>query len=161
MHKSSLLGVSQSQSVCVVFGIFSIERHLDIFLDSFLKSSDLTRADFDALYFLRFRAPSCGVTLSDFSRSLKVSTGTASDRITRLQGYGFVQRESNPDRKNGTIVSLTPKGIAAVDSTIAAFAHFSDKLLGREFKPDELDSYLKLNSKLLAFFENEVKRLNS
>ena len=154
MYKSSLLGVSQSQSVCVVFGIFSIERYLDVFLDSFLKSSDLTRADFDALYFLRFRVPSSGVTLSDFSRSLKVSTGTASDRITRLQGYGFVRRKSNPDRMNGTIVSLTKKGITVVDSTLAAFAPFCDNLLGRALASDELDAYLKLNSKLLAFLED-------
>lgn len=153
MHESSLFSVSESQNVCVVFGIFSIERHLDIVLDSFLKSSELTRADFDALYFLRFRSPSRGVTLSDFSRGLKVSTGTASDRVTRLQGYGFVQRDSNPDRINGTLVSLTPKGITAVDNTIAALAPFFDDLLGRVFKPDELDSYLRLNSKLLAFFE--------
>jgi len=55
---------------------------------------------------------------------------------------------------NGTIVSLTKKGITVVDSTLAAFAPFSDNLLGRALASDELDAYLKLNSKLLAFLED-------
>lgn len=153
MPELSKSNTSESPFLSAFFGTAIVQRHFDGFLEDSLKSFDLTRADFDTLYFLRFRLSKSAVTLSELSSTFNISPGSASERVNRLLGNKLVSRRVNPHRRNTISVRITPKGIETVDNILLSLTALCDEFLGRVFEPKELDCYLKLNSKLIAFIK--------
>lgn len=153
-HLSTTSDPSPS-SFDLLLAVFAVGRGLDVFLESLIKSEHLTRPDLEVLWFLRRFPSSSPITPADLSAFFRVTTGTVAVRINRLEARGFVCREPDPARRNGTLVNLTPHGIAVVDKVFASLIPFSDGLLGRVFKPDELVLYRDLTAKLVVFFEQE------
>ena len=56
-----------------------------------------------------------GSRVSDIARNLGVRTPTATEQITRLEGRGYVRRESDPGDSRAVVVRLTDGGWDAVE----------------------------------------------
>jgi DNA-binding MarR family transcriptional regulator len=156
MSHSLIPGTSDLSSFDLLLTVFAVGRGLDVFLESLVKPEDLTRPDLEVLWFLRRFSPPSSATPAHLSTFFRITTGTVAVRINRLEARGFVCREPDPARRNGTLVNLTPQGIVIVDKMFASLVPFSDALLGRVFKPDELLLYRDLTAKVLTFLEQEV-----
>ncbi|MGO4454847.1 MarR family winged helix-turn-helix transcriptional regulator [Arthrobacter sp. RAF14] len=55
-----------------------------------------------------------GARVSDIARNLGVRAPTATEQITRLEGRGYVRRESDPEDSRAVVVRLTDDGWDAV-----------------------------------------------
>jgi DNA-binding MarR family transcriptional regulator len=149
----SLISDPDSSSVDLLLLIFALGRSLDVSLEPLLESDALTRSDLEVLCFLRRSSPSNPSQISTFFR---ITTGTIAVRINRLEDRGFLARQPDPGRRNGTLVVLTPQGLAIADKIFASLTPFSDRLLGRVFNPDELLFYRELTVKLLASLDQDL-----
>lgn len=75
--------------------------------------------EFEVLATLRRNGPD-GLPPRRLLRELMLSSGGITHRIDRLEEAGLVERFPDPDDRRGTIVRLTPAGLARVDPVIAA-----------------------------------------
>ncbi|WP_144629574.1 MarR family winged helix-turn-helix transcriptional regulator [Arthrobacter woluwensis] len=55
-----------------------------------------------------------GARVSDIARNLGVRAPTATEQITRLEGRGYVRRDSDPEDSRAVVVRLTDDGWDAV-----------------------------------------------
>lgn len=58
-----------------------------------------------------------------------VTSGAMTGRIDRLEKAGFVERQSDPSDRRGTIVALTKKGRGTIDRVISLHVENERRLL--------------------------------
>ncbi|MFJ3957245.1 MarR family winged helix-turn-helix transcriptional regulator [Arthrobacter sp. NPDC090010] len=56
-----------------------------------------------------------GARVTEIARNLGIRTPTATEQITRLEGRGYVRRESDPEDSRAVVVRLTQEGWDAVE----------------------------------------------
>jgi DNA-binding MarR family transcriptional regulator len=79
----------------------------------------------DLLSTLRRSGPPYRLTVGELTRQSWLTTGAISQRLARAEQQGFVQRSRDPDSARQVLVTLTPAGHHAIETTL-------DDLLGRE-----------------------------
>jgi DNA-binding MarR family transcriptional regulator len=60
------------------------------------------------------------LTPTDLYEAAMISSGSMTNRIDRLEKAGLVARRPNPADKRGTLVALTPEGLALIDRAVEA-----------------------------------------
>ena len=71
----------------------------------------ISMREYDVLFTLS-RGPADGLRLRDLNRSILISQPSLSRMVDRLEHGGLVTRASSPDDARGTVVRLTPAGVA-------------------------------------------------
>ena len=74
-----------------------------------------------------------------------ISSGGMTKRLDRLVDVGLVERRPDPDDRRGTLVRLTPRGVATIDDALEAHVADDDQVL-RSLRPAErrtLDGLLR------------------
>lgn len=89
----------------------------------------VSHADFPVLACLRRRHPPYRLSHSALASDLGLTAGTVTTRVDRLAALGFVTRET--DDQDGRIkwVTLTPKGLAVIDTLIPEHLAVEEELL--------------------------------
>ncbi|MDO5285607.1 MAG: MarR family transcriptional regulator [Actinomycetia bacterium] len=80
---------------------------------------ELAPWEFDVLAALRRSGAPYELSPTELARDTHVTSGTMTNRITRLAARGLVSRDAHPSDGRAAIVALTPQGQAAVDAALA------------------------------------------
>jgi DNA-binding MarR family transcriptional regulator len=120
--------------------------------DSWLAPLGLTFESFSVLVTLRRSGPPYELNPTALYRESLLSSGAITNRIDRVEDAGLVRRLPDPRDRRGTIVRLTPKGVALADRAIARhFANMAQLLTSLEFGEREL--LIAVLAKLLSSVE--------
>ena len=114
----------------------------------------LNRGEFDVLATLRRSGVAQGLTPTALYGALMVSSGGMTNRIDRLERLGLVARRPHPDDRRGTLVALTPAGLALIDRLVDRHVAVQRAILA-PLTPDEQDQLSALLGKLLDGLEPE------
>ena len=123
---------------------------LDLALQRDLTShSGLSEADYDVLSNLS-EAGDQRMRLTDLARHMRWSTSRLSHQITRMQERGLVDREDCADDGRGSMLVLTPAGLAAIAAAAPGHLasvrkHFIDLLT-----PEEIEALGALTHRVVA-----------
>lgn len=89
-------------------------------LDEVFAEHGLQAWEFDVLATLRRSGPPYSLTAGDLDRSMMISSGTTTHRITALERRGFVTRTRRDDDRRVVDVALTSQGHEVFDAAHAA-----------------------------------------
>ncbi len=79
------------------------------------------------------------VSQADLQRRLEVDGATITRQVKQLEAEGLLQRRADPKDNRFTLVALTPKGEAMVESLIKRGQEFQ-RLAIRSIEPEQLSS---------------------
>lgn len=134
----------------VLSRITRIARHLDIARrDAF---GDLENWGFDVLAALRRAGTPHQLSPGQLMQETMVTSGTMTNRLDRLEELQLITREQDPEDGRGSLVTLTPSGINAVDKALQGLLENERELLATLSVIDR-DLLANLLSKLVAEFE--------
>lgn len=91
------------------------EGHAELF-----RAHGLTAPSFDVLATLRRAGPPHALSPSALMDWTMVASGTMTNRLDRLEAEGLIERRPNPEDGRGSIVALSPAGLALIDRVIGA-----------------------------------------
>lgn len=101
----------------IVVRIMRIAALLHERLAKVVQAHGLAVWEFDVLATLRRNGPA-GLPPKRLLREMLLSSGAMTNRIDRLEAAGLVERTPDPADRRGTIVRLTPAGVARVDPIV-------------------------------------------
>jgi DNA-binding MarR family transcriptional regulator len=102
----------------VLSRVSRLAKHLDRARTTAFTSHGLQAWGFDVLSALRRQGPPYQLSPGALLRATLVTSGTMTNRIDRLAEAGLVSRHPDPQDKRGVLVTLTPRGRAAVDAAL-------------------------------------------
>ena len=109
----------------------------------------LQPGEFDVLATLRRSGEPYALTPTDLYEVAMISSGSMTNRLDRLEKGGFVERRPNPNDKRGTIVALTDRGKAVIESAIVS--HVENQVtIVQGLSREEQDCLSELLGKLLS-----------
>ncbi len=126
-----------------------LARHLDRARAAAFAEHGLAQWEFDVLSALRRQGPPYQLSPGALLRATLVTSGTMTNRIDRLQAAGLVSRAPDPQDRRGVLVTLTPRGMAAVDAAMAGLLEHEREML-RDLRPAQLRQLAGLLRLLLA-----------
>lgn len=85
-------------------------------IDAVFAQHDLQSWEFDVLASLRRSGEPYSLTAGELDRTMMITSGTTTHRITRLEGRGYVERVRDEDDRRVVHVRLTPEGRRACDA---------------------------------------------
>ena len=100
---------------------------------------------FDLMAALRRAGAPYELNPTELARATMISSGGMTKRLDRLVDVGLVERRADPDDRRGTLVRLTPRGVATIDDALEAHVANEDRVL-RSLRPAErrtLDGLLR------------------
>lgn len=98
-------------------------------LDAVFAEYDLQSWEFDVLASLRRSGEPYSLTAGELDRTMMITSGTTTHRITRLEARGFVARERDEDDRRVVHVRLTESGRHACDRVHDAHMDNERKIL--------------------------------
>lgn len=113
----------------------------------------LNRGEFDVLATLRRSGPPHRLTPTALFTDLMLSSGAMTNRLDRLEQAELIVRLPDPADRRGTLVGLTPAGMALVDAALAAHLTKEQQLLGA-LSPAEREQLAQLLRRLLISLEH-------
>ena len=113
----------------VLSRVSRLARHLDRARRAAFASHGLEPWGFDVLSALRRQGPPYQLSPGALLRATLVTSGTMTNRIDRLAEAGLVSRHPDPQDKRGVLVTLTPRGLAAVDAALEDLLRSERELL--------------------------------
>lgn len=109
--------------------IYLVSRLFLRVLDREYAKLGLNSASFDVLAMLRQMGEPYRLTPTQLYSSLRVSSGTTTNRIDQLERVGLIVRMPDSSDRRGVLVELTPQGLEVVDSLITAHAALGQRLV--------------------------------
>jgi DNA-binding MarR family transcriptional regulator len=111
----------------VLSRITRIARHLDIARRKAFAGLD--PRGFDVLTSLRRAGDPYQLSPGQLMQDTMVTSGTMTNRLDRLENLGFITRETDPDDRRGSLVTLTKNGMQAVDRAMEDLLHLEEEFL--------------------------------
>ena len=102
----------------------------------YVKASGLSMPQFGILMNLHYRQ-TCGV--SDISDRMEISPAAASQLVEKLVQSGLLERIEDPTDRRAKLLSLSPRGLALIESGLEARSNWVDELTAA-LTPDEYDT---------------------
>lgn len=133
--------------------ILRLARYLEAAREDELAAFGLTVGDFDMLATLRRRAFDDAMKIRDLQQSLMLSSGGTTKRLDRLENAGLIERHPDPNDRRGTLITLSPEGVALVGQAVPAVvereARFVAEVIGS--KRNRAATETSLRQMLIAF----------
>jgi DNA-binding MarR family transcriptional regulator len=101
----------------VLFDLVAAYNVCDPYVEEFLGDPRIA----DSYGLLSLIGASGQITPTQVAARLGLAVTTASDRVRRLEEHGFAERRPNPADGRSHLVSLTPEGRAAFESTFSSW----------------------------------------
>ena len=111
----------------VLSRITRISRHLDIARRKAFAGLD--PRGFDVLTSLRRAGAPYQLSPGQLMQATMVTSGTTTNRLDRLEALGLITRQTDPNDGRGSLVTLTKKGVQAVDAAMAELLHLEEGFL--------------------------------
>ncbi|MFI9648079.1 MarR family winged helix-turn-helix transcriptional regulator [Streptomyces sp. NPDC052040] len=109
-------------SMAVGKRITRVARNLEQRLAEVLEEFDLDPGEFDVLATLLRSGPPHELAPAALNRSLLISSGGLTKRLTRLEKRGFVSRRLDPDDRRSLLAALTGQGLAVAGKAVVVHA---------------------------------------
>jgi len=109
----------------------------------------LTDAGFDVLATLLRSGPPHSLSPSELLEQMRITSGTMTTRIDKLEKKGLVKRKTRKDDKRSVNVGLTKKGLKLIDEVILDHVKIQEKIVSI-FDHDEQLIFISLLQKYLA-----------
>lgn len=106
------------EPMAVVFRIKRLARLFERATSSSFRAHDLEPIDFSALATLRRLGAPYRMSMGQLGHALLLASGTATNRVDRLEKVGWIRRVDDPDDRRGVLVELTPQGLRKVDAAV-------------------------------------------
>jgi DNA-binding MarR family transcriptional regulator len=139
-------------------GVFTRMNRLravfDAELTAFFRNFGLSSSDFAVLANLRRVGDPHVLSQSALMSELRLSSGTISVRIDRLERLGLVRRMPDPEDGRGVLVAMTAMGAAKFDEVAPLHLANEARLLSA-LDPDDLARLSELLGRLLGSFEHD------
>jgi DNA-binding MarR family transcriptional regulator len=103
----------------VLSRVSRLARHLDRARTAAFARHGLAAWQFDVLSALRRQGSPYQLSPGALLRATLVTSGTMTNRIDGLADAGLVARRPDPQDRRGVLVTLTTRGLAAVDAALA------------------------------------------
>ena len=104
-----------------VFGrIYRIARLMGDRMEKEYQRHGMGRGEFDVLATLRRSGSPYTLSPRELSATLMLTTGGMTGRLDKLERAGLLARAPDPDDRRGLRVSLTERGLAAVNEAVTA-----------------------------------------
>ena len=133
----------------VIGRISRAEALLDRKIADVLVAHDLQPGEFDLLAALRRAGSPHRLTVGALLGSTMVTSGAVTNRLNRLVAKGLVTRETDPDNRRSIIVTLTDKGLTAVDTAVVSHVE-NERAQLSALNPSEQQHLADLLRKLLV-----------
>lgn len=134
--------------MAVIGRISRAEAILDRRIAKVLAEHDLLPGEFDLLAALRRAGAPHRLTVGEMLASTMVTSGAITNRLNRLVAKGLVSRETDPGNRRSVIVTLTQKGLAAVNAALLSHVE-NERHLITALSGDEQEQMAFLLRKLL------------
>jgi DNA-binding MarR family transcriptional regulator len=108
---------------------------------------DLTLKEYDVLYTLRL-AGGDGLRLKELNKGVLMHQSALSRLVERLELRGLVARQTAPDDRRGTLITLTVEGIRLQREMGRRHVAQIDHYVGSALSPRELEQMRVLTEKL-------------
>lgn len=138
--------------VGVITRLARVRTFLDAELAAVFARYGLTQADFLVVVTLRRAGAPYAMAQARLMEALGLTSGTVSVRLDRLERSGVVTREPDPATARGSLVRLTPRGLALFDDVAPVHLANEDRLLSA-LGPADRATLADLLRRLLAGFE--------
>ncbi len=123
-------------------------------LKPFFAAHGLQSGDFDVLATLRRSGPPFALTPTALYGATMVTSGAMTGRVDRLERMGWVARSPDPADRRGTLVGLTPEGLALIDRIMPLHVENERRILSG-LSQAEQDALSALLGKLIATLPGE------
>jgi DNA-binding MarR family transcriptional regulator len=104
-------------------------QHLERELRRELDAHATDQAEFEVLMTLR-RARGYSRSAGALAKEWKVTSGAITNRITRLEARGWVQRDFDPSDRRQVLVTLTEEGVRRIDHLLAIKTETEQRVFG-------------------------------
>ena len=122
------------------------------------RDSDLSFIEYHALARLS-EEPDRTLRMSQLAVLTNASLSRLSHLVRRLEGWGYVRRETDPDDGRYTSAILTEAGYAKLVASAPAHVAAVRQLVVDEFSPDELATLAGFCDRIMARVEESTWRL--
>ena len=113
----------------VLSRVSRIGKRVEGFRKEAFKSSGLESWEFDVLAALRRAGEPFRLSPKNLLAETLVSSGAMTHRLGKLETRGFITRSSHPEDGRGVVVTLTPQGLAAIDTAFSTLIDAEHELL--------------------------------
>ncbi|WP_151526938.1 MarR family winged helix-turn-helix transcriptional regulator [Serinicoccus kebangsaanensis] len=137
----------------VLSRVSRLARHLDLARRDAFGAHDLESWEFDVLSALRREGEPYELTPTQLVRQTLVTSGTMTNRLSRLVGRGLVSRASSDADHRSKLVRLTDEGRGVVDAAFADLVAHERRLLAG-LPTDRQGELAQLLKGLLAPFDD-------
>ncbi|HEX2052268.1 MAG TPA: MarR family transcriptional regulator [Actinomycetota bacterium] len=135
-----------------------IARHLDRRATEALNDSGLSCRDLEVLSALR--RSGCGLPAGQLAKAAMLTSGGMTGQADRLANAGLVVRQPDPSDRRTVLVSLTPEGRAAAESSVASYLEAGEEALS-VLSEDERVTLAEILRKLLVGLEGPAQPAES
>ncbi len=118
-----------AQPLAVFSRLLRLSRHIELARRNIFSNHGLETWEFEMLSALRREVGSYTLTAGQLMQDTLVSSGTITNRIKRMQEHGLVKRTRDVEDRRVVYVQATEKGLATVDSAMAALLAVQHRML--------------------------------
>ncbi len=141
--------------LAVLSRVSRLAKRLDVERGQSFGTHGIESWEFDVLSALRRAGEPYRLTPSALVQQTLVTSGTMTNRVSRLEYRGLVERTPDPRDGRGVLVSLTPRGLEVVDAAMAELLQRERELVA-ELTEQDLDALAGLLRRLLVPLERRA-----
>ncbi len=118
-------------------------------LEKLFSEFGLNFGEFDVLATLLRSGEPYTLTPNQLLKTVMLTSGAMTNRLDKLEGKNFIQRQPDPNDRRGVYISLTPYSLEIINQAVTKHVSNGDKILS-SLSSQEQETLALLLKKLLA-----------
>ena len=147
------------EAMRVALGINVVTAQYAEIYGNLVKSLGITLGEFDVLATLRRNGKRGVLTPKELARVAMISPSGLTNRLTRLENMGHIERQMDPTDRRSSLVRLTAKGAKTADVAIERLSGEMNAVFQGLNKRD-LESFVRVIEALLQKVESKMSRVS-
>ena len=147
------------ESMRVALGINVVTAQYAEIYGNLVKSLGITLGEFDVLATLRRNGKRGVLTPKEIARVAMISPSGLTNRLTRLENMGHIERQMDPTDRRSSLVRLTAKGAKTADVAIERLSEEMNAVFQRLNKRD-LEAFARVIEALLENVKLKMSKVS-
>ena len=145
------------EAMRVALGINVVTAQYSEIYGDLIKSLGITLGEFDVLATLRRNGKRGVLTPKELARVAMISPSGLTNRLTRLEKMGHIERQMDPTDRRSSLVRLTAKGAKTADVAIERLSAEMNAVFHGLNKRD-LEAFVRVIEALLGRVESKISK---
>ena len=145
------------EAMRVALGINVVTAQYSEIYGDLIKSLGITLGEFDVLATLRRNGKRGVLTPKELARVAMISPSGLTNRLTRLENMGHIERQMDPADRRSSLVRLTSKGAKTADVAIERLSGEMNAVFHGLNKRD-LEAFVRVIEALLGRVESKISK---